>query len=116
MHKINSVQELKTFLSNNFERKIKGIHCPSDWTFNDFWEFLKFSAKEDYKVLKKIEEDKQRKLALRSLSPRIDRFADAFSRVSPLIVKSASSIIAKKEREAQEQEQVSDDLDILLTK
>jgi len=102
------------FLFSNWDRKIKGIHCPNDWSFNDFWTFLVFSATDDAKVLRKVKEDEERKLSLRALAPKIDKFANAFYRVSPLIAKSANRIIAQKEREVQDQQQIYDALDLLL--
>ena len=113
--KINSVGELKSFLFKKWDTKIKGIHCPNDWTFNDFWSFLIFSATEDAKVIRKTREDEQNRFhkVVHTLAPTVDKFADAFWKVAPLIAKSANKIIQKKKAEAKEREEAFSTINLL---
>ncbi len=114
VNEFKSNEELKQYLSDNFNIIKKNANIPEYWDFNDLWEFIRFSAEDDYNVLKKIKEDEAKKLSFRALVPKVNKFVDAFSRVSPLIIKSADAIIARKERESQELEQTYDALDLLL--
>jgi len=128
-----SIAGLKKFLRKKWDKgEIRGQHVPDDWTFQDFWDYIKFDAIVEKKKIgieelkrnahslvdqEKKEENKQKALKA-VLEPSYNKFADAFTKVAPLIVKVHERMLKKKEEEKRERQRIekldSDSLDILL--